>query len=96
MTVILSPEAEFDLTAAYRWYEERDTGLGAEFMRAVETSIYQIQRHPEMYPIAHRGVRQAITRRFPFSILYVIQEQTAYVVAVFHAARDPQNWKNRA
>jgi hypothetical protein len=43
VTVIFRAEAEFDLAEAYRWYEERDKGLGAEFIRAVEASVFQIR-----------------------------------------------------
>ncbi len=93
--VILKPEAELDVAEAYGWYEERDKGLGTEFNRALETCLYQIQRHPEMYPVVYKEVRQAVTRRFPYSIFYLIEEKTVYVVSVFHASRDPQAWKDR-
>ena len=68
--VIFKPEAELDVVEAYRWYEERDKGLGTEFKRAVDTVVCQIQRHPEMYPVVHKELRQAVTRRFPYSIFY--------------------------
>lgn len=93
--VIFKPEAERDLARAYRWYEERDIGLGAEFMRALDSCVHQIQRQPEMYPIAHKNVRQGVTRRFPYSIFYLVQDETIYIVAVFHASRDPQIWRDR-
>jgi len=35
--VIISPEAEADLTEAYRWYEEQVDGLGSEFLLCVDT-----------------------------------------------------------
>ncbi len=93
--IIFRPEAQLDLAEAYQWYEERDRGLGAEFIRAIEASLDQIKRHPEMYPVVHDNVRQAITRRFPFSVFYIILQETVHVVAVFHASRKPQNWKDR-
>ncbi|PZR71984.1 MAG: addiction module toxin RelE [Chthoniobacterales bacterium] len=90
MNLIFKPEAERDLTEAYEWYEERDKGLGSEFIRAVDTCASQIQRHPEMYPVAYRDVRQAVTRRFPYSIFYLVEEDTVVIVSVFHASRDPR------
>ncbi len=93
--IIFEPEAELDVAEAYRWYEERDEGLGSEFTRAVDGCVYQIQRHPEMYPVFYKEARQGVIRRFPYSIFYVIEEETVYVVAVFHASRDPQTWKDR-
>jgi hypothetical protein len=34
--VIVRPAAEADLQEAYAWYEERESGLGAEFVRCVD------------------------------------------------------------
>jgi plasmid stabilization system protein ParE len=93
--VIFSPEAEADLAEAYDWYEARDKGLGSELVRCVESCAGGIRRHPEMYPVIHRNVRQGITRRFPYSLLYFVEDEAVYIVAVFHAARDPGIWKAR-
>ena len=93
--IIFRPEARFDVAEAYDWYEERDPGLGAEFMRAIDSCVHQIQRNPEMYPIVHKNVRQALARRFPYSIFYLVESETAYVVSVFHASRDPRTWTDR-
>ena len=93
--VIFKPEAEADLADAYDWYEQRDAGLGAEFIRCVESCVHGIQRHPEMYPVVHKNVRQGITRRFPYSIFYFIENDTVYIVSVFHSSRDPSVWQER-
>jgi plasmid stabilization system protein ParE len=93
--IIFKPEARFDVAEAYKWYEQRDPGLGAEFMRTIDSCVHQIQRHPEMYPIVHKNVRQALARRFPYSIFYLVEGDTAYVVSVFHTSRDPRNWTDR-
>ena len=93
--IIFKPEAQLDATEAYEWYEERDPGLGAEFMRAVDLAVHQIKRYPEMYPLVHKNVRQGLTRRFPYSIFYVVEDDLVYVVSVFHASKDPRTWENR-
>ena len=95
MTIVFKPEAELDLAEAYEWYEERDKGLGSEFIRAVGTCVHQIERYPEMYPVVYRNVRQAVTRRFPYSILYLVEVDSVVVISVFHASRDPRLWKAR-
>jgi len=48
-----------------------------------------------MYPIVHKNIRQALTRRFPYSIFYFVENDTAYVVSVFHASKNPRSWKKR-
>src|SRR5437870_8743879 len=93
--VIFRPAAEADLKQAYEWYEERATGLGAEFIRCVDSCVQLVRRHPEIYPMAHKQIRQGIVRRFPYSVLYFMAGVDIDVVAVFHAARDPKTRKQR-
>ncbi len=93
--VIFKPEAEADIAEAFDWYEERDAGLGAEFIRCVESCAHGIQRHPEMYPLVHKNVRQGVPRRFPYSLFYFVEADTDFVESFFHASRDPGVWQER-
>ncbi len=93
--VIFKSAAEADLAEAYDWYEGRDAGLGTEFIRCVEGCVHGIQRQPEMYPVVHKNVRQGITRRFPYSVFYFVEDETIYVVSIFHSSRDPSLWQER-
>ena len=47
--LILLPETEQDITEAYYWYQERELGLGEEFLRCIDASIQFIERNPEIY-----------------------------------------------
>jgi plasmid stabilization system protein ParE len=91
-TVIYRAAAERELRDAYKWYEERQAGLGAEFMRCVDSCTQLICRHPGMFPLTHRDIRQAVIRRFPFSIFYFIDAERIIVISVFHASRQPLKW----
>jgi plasmid stabilization system protein ParE len=93
LPVIYRPAAEFELQEAHNWYEEREPGLGSEFMRCVDSCIQLIRRHPEIFPVAHRNIRQAVVRRFPYSIFYFPANETIIVVSVFHASRQPKRWE---
>ena len=68
--IIFTPEADEDVTQAYAWYEEREPGLGEDFLRCVEGCTRAFQRHPEMYPVAVEDLRRAPVRRFPFEIFF--------------------------
>lgn len=93
--VIFRPAAEADLKEAYEWYEEREPGLGRECVRCVDSCVQLIRRHPEIYPMTHKHVRQGVVRRFPYSVMYFMAGEDIIVVSVFHAARDPKIWKRR-
>lgn len=93
--VIFTPEANNDVAESYGWYEEREPGLGEEFLRAVEACISTIQRYPSMYPVARDEFRRALTRRFPFEIFYEAHHESIIVYSVFHCAKDPEKWRKR-
>ena len=93
--VIVRPAAEADLQEAYGWYEQREPGLGVEFVRCVDSCVHLIRRHPEIYPTIHKHVRQGVVRRFPYSVMYFTAGDDVVVTSVFHASRDPRIWKRR-
>ncbi len=62
--LILRQDAEDDVEAAYRWYEEQSSGRGAEFLRSVEASVASIERNPEAYQKVYKDARRALLRRF--------------------------------
>jgi toxin ParE1/3/4 len=88
--VIYRSVAELELQEAHDWYEEHEPGLGSEFMRSVESAIQLIRRHPEIFPVARKDIRQAVVRRFPYSIFYLPTKEKIIVLSVFHASRKPK------
>jgi plasmid stabilization system protein ParE len=93
--VIVRPEAEADLADAKDYYERQRDGLGTEFVKSIAETFERIERLPESHPDIHRGVRRALTRRFPFAIYYRIEGDEVIVIAVMHSRRDPRSWKSR-
>jgi plasmid stabilization system protein ParE len=93
--LIIRPEAEFDLEDAFAWYESQDPGLGSEFVRSIDACISTIGRNPLAYRLIYQDARRALVRRFPYSIFYVVGEDTVFVIGVFHSKRNPNEWQDR-
>ena len=93
--LILRPEAEAELTEAFQWYEARASGLGLEFVRSVDSLLNSICRNPLSYPIVHKTIRRAFTRKFTYEIFFVLETGTVTILAVFHAKRNPKRWRER-
>jgi plasmid stabilization system protein ParE len=98
--LLIRPEAQSEIAEAFDWYQERAEGLGDEFVRVLDACLSSILRQPLAYPIVHRNARRALLRRFPYSILYIIEAQednleTIFVLACFHIRRDPRQWQKR-
>ncbi len=93
--VIFTPAAAEDVATAYEWYEEREPGLGEDFLRCVEACILMSLRHPLMFPVAVDDFRRALIRRFPFEIFYEPVGEGLVVYSVFHSSQNPQKWRKR-
>ncbi len=66
--LIIKPFAEEDAKDAANWYNEKRECLGNDFLLALEAALNAIQRNPNQYPIIYKGVRRALTARFPYGI----------------------------
>ena len=93
--LIVRPEAEAELRAAFDWYEECTSGLGSDFLLCVDAVFFAIQRSPEQYPRVPRIVRRALTRRFPYEVFFLEDDERIVVLSVFHAKRNPKRWKEK-
>lgn len=91
MELIIRPEAEMEMAEAFDWYEARVPGLGSEFLLTVDAIMNAILRNPQQYPVVHKNLRRAITRRFPYQVIFIVEEKQIFVIAVFHAKRNPDS-----
>lgn len=87
--------AELDATDAANWYNEKREGLGDDFLLALDAKINEIQRNPNHFQVFYRNIRRALTERFPYGVFFIIEEETIYVLAIQHTARNPEVWKER-
>jgi plasmid stabilization system protein ParE len=94
-SVIVRPEAEDDLKEAFSWYEDKRVGLGHDFLLQVNAGLNFIMRNPEIHPIEYKRARKHIIKRFPYKIIYFIEEEKIIVLAVLHAKRRPGLLKKR-
>lgn len=93
--LVVRPEAEMEMTEAFDWYEDRTIGLGSEFLLCVDAVLSAILRSPQQFPQMHQGARRALTRRFPYEIFFIEDEERVVVLSVFHAKRNPKRWQER-
>ena len=94
--LIVRPEAEAELAEAFDWYEQRLTGLGSEFLFSVEVAFRSLRRNPYQYPVLYRDLHRVLLHRFPYQVLFNIEVRRIFVLAVFHAKRDPKHWRERS
>lgn len=93
--VIVRPEAEDDLMEAYSWYEDKRIGLGYDFLLQVDAGLNFIARNPAIHPIEYKGTRKHLVKRFPYKIIYLLENERITVLAVIHGKRSPDLIRKR-
>lgn len=95
MRLKFRPEARLDILEAQAWYEDRARGLGEEFTRSIDAAASGMLRFPHAFPQVHGEVRKAVLRRFPYSLLFLIDGEDIVVLGCFHQRRSPRTWIER-
>jgi plasmid stabilization system protein ParE len=93
--IVFHPDAEAEYRDGYAWYEARSAKAAANFEAAIEHALALIRNDPNQWPICDDQHHLYILRRYPYSIVYSVQDQTITVVAIAHARRRPNYWKDR-
>lgn len=94
------PEASAELDDAALWYERQRTGLGSEFLEAIDNALKFIARWPEAgSPVPNVSpdlpLRRAPVRRFPYHIVYLEMSDVIRILAFAHDRRSPGYWHSR-
>jgi hypothetical protein len=84
-----------ELVEAVLFYDRRRAGLGEELLSAVDAGLAFIRAQPETGRPERHGTRSWPIRRFPFRIVYDIQSDRLWIVAVAHLSRRPDYWARR-
>jgi toxin ParE1/3/4 len=94
--LFLRPEAKVDIREAYEWYEERQPGLGKQFLASLRQVLKQIELSSLRFRKARGEARRAALHRFPYAVFFLVEEERIVVFACFHARRDPRHLDRRA
>lgn len=97
MIVVLRPEAEADVAAGHKYYDEAEPDLAQQFVDELDRLLLRLSTFPRSaQPVQGYGtVRRALMRRFPFAVLYVVGDDGTTVLRVIHTARSAQEWPER-
>ena len=95
MHVVSHPEADQELEGAALWYEQRQPGLGDDFMDEFERTLRRIVAEPERWRRIRGENRKLNFHRFPYAIVYGVRGEILYIKAVMHLHRRPYYWQHR-
>jgi plasmid stabilization system protein ParE len=88
-------EASEEIEDAANWYGRRSPAAQISFLRDVDHAIAAIVDAPQRWTSYIDGTRRYIFRKFPYSMVYFVDEGTVLIVAVAHEKRRPGYWRGR-
>jgi hypothetical protein len=88
--LVLKEEAAQETIEAFLWYEVRSLGLGESFLEELEECYNRVVQHPESFQKQYKDFRHAQLKRFPFVVIFEVEEYAVIVYKVFHTSRNPR------
>lgn len=81
---------EYEL--AIEWYREHSESAAQNFEVAVKEKIDILRAAPESYKNTYRKFREVVLKKYPYSILYIIEAQTKTIIifSIYHHKRNPR------
>ena len=95
MRVVFSKEARQEFEEAEKYYNLQVPQLGSRFHDEVRAALPRIRTWPLSCPIERGDIRRLILTRFPYKLMYSIEHDHIYIIAVAHQHREPTYWIER-
>jgi hypothetical protein len=95
MLFIFHPEAETEFLETIEYYELCRNGLGYEFSIEIYSAIQKVIDYADAWPVLEGDIRRCLANRFPYGIIYSIENKDIYILAVMNLHRDPDYWMHR-
>ena len=89
------PQVKRDISAAARYYEQQQEGLGADFRAETFRAIQLTETYPLSGTPVDGTVRRQVIRRFPYHLLYRVDGEEIFLLSVAHQHRQPERWRRR-
>ena len=84
--------AKLEIEDAQEYYNLLTDRLGDSFKDDVKGCIDRIVLFPELYPMVVQEIRKSLLHRFPYSLFYIVENDTIIILSVAHQSRKPYYW----
>lgn len=95
MIIKFHSEAQKELFDSSEFYENQGVGLGDEFIDEIEKVLSVIEQHPSSGTKITNKERRFLVPRFPFGIIYAVDDEQIIIYAIMSLKRKPGYWKSR-
>jgi hypothetical protein len=87
--------AKQEFKTAQEYYEMEQTGLGSRFEMEIRQALLRIQQYPRVWSTEQKEIRRCFIHKFPYKVIYSIQNEIIIILAFAHLHRKPDYWVDR-
>jgi plasmid stabilization system protein ParE len=95
LPVRLTDEAVQEIADIQSSYNDARDGLGDEFEEELFKLLLRVADNPRTYAVVRDNIRLAKTARFPYLVVYRMEEYEVVVLVICHTSRNPRSWQDR-
>lgn len=95
MKYTFHPHAEKELEELESYYDVIDKKLGDRFRQEIKTTLSRISKFPNAWQPLSNINRRCQLNDFPYGIVYRLEFNSIYVLAVAHLHRKQDYWTYR-
>ena len=77
---------------AIKWYQGKSVPAAEKFVKSIDEKLDRISDNPQQYKNLFKKYYEASTKKYPYNIVYVIEEklQKVVIVSIYHHKRSPK------
>ena len=87
--------AEMEVDEAVSWYQEQSHDESLAFLDELDRAVRIVRAYPLIATEIEPEIGSFCFSRFPYSLIYGVDDEELVVIAVAHHSRRPQYWIDR-
>ena len=86
------PHFDSDVLAAADWYDQRQFGLGSDFLVRVRNATFAFLADPWRRTATDYGLRYWPVEKYPYVVFYDLTDTEVIVLSVMHTSQQQEKW----
>ena len=95
MRIELTAAALRELQDAIDWYESKSPDLADALLREFHAARQRSLLYPHAWQPVEDGFRKCLLTRFPYGLIYQVEDDRILILALSHLKRRPDHWRRR-
>lgn len=89
--IVITLRAQIEIEDAFDFYATKSAVAPAEFIAEIEEAYSRLSLNP-FYLVRYKNLRTLSLKKFPFLLIYLIEDDTVIIKACFHTSKNTSKY----